>query len=359
MSAENPSADELPLADRLARQIASGGPISVAYYIGEANQHYYATRDPLGADGDFTTAPEISQMFGELVGLALADVWMRSGRRPEAAYVELGPGRGTLAADALRAMERAALASKAHLVETSPSLRDRQSALLPHVIHHDSIDSLPDQGPLLVVANEFFDALPVRQCIRVGDEWRERVVIAREEAGRFIPVAGYRRIESGLPPMANEAPEGAIIESPIVGAGIAYALAHRIARQGGAAILIDYGYEGPALGDTLQAVKAHKFADPFADPGEVDLTTHVDFTVLGNMARQAGLRVHGPVGQGDFLRQLGIDARADQLARSAPARAQNVEIARHRLTDKAEMGTLFKAMAWTHPDWADPAGFGK
>ncbi|BBF68907.1 class I SAM-dependent methyltransferase [Sphingomonas bisphenolicum] len=351
------SPETASLADRLARQIASGGPISVAHYISEANQHYYATRDPLGADGDFTTAPEISQMFGELVGLALADVWMRSGRRPETVYAELGPGRGTLAADALRAMERAALAPKVHLVETSPALRGRQLALLPHAIHHDSIDSLPETGPLLVVANEFFDALPVRQCIRVGDEWRERVVVSREAEGRFLPVPGYRRIESGLPPFAVDAPEGAILESPIVGAGIAYALAHRIARQGGAAIIIDYGHEGPALGDTLQAVKAHQFADPFTDPGEVDLTTHVDFNVLGNMARQAGLRVHGPVGQGDYLRKLGIDARADQLARTAPARAAEVEAARHRLTDAAEMGTLFKAMAWTHPDWADPAGF--
>ncbi|MEC3950579.1 class I SAM-dependent methyltransferase [Sphingobium sp. HWE2-09] len=351
------SAEPVALADRLARQIASGGPISVAHYIAEANQHYYATRDPLGAEGDFTTAPEISQMFGELVGLALADIWMRSGRRPDPAYVELGPGRGTLAADALRAMERAALAPKMHLVETSPTLRERQSAMLPHVVHHDTIDSLPDTGPLLVVANEFFDALPVRQCIRVGDEWRERVVVSREAAGRFLPVPGYRRIESGLPSFAVDAPEGAILESPIVGAGIAYALAHRIAKQGGAAIIIDYGYEGPALGDTLQAVRAHQFADPFTDPGEVDLTTHVDFTILGNMARQAGLRVHGPVGQGDYLRQLGIEARADQLARTAPARAAEVEAARHRLTDGAEMGMLFKAMAWTHPDWADPAGF--
>ncbi|KQM98550.1 ATP synthase subunit beta [Sphingobium sp. Leaf26] len=353
MSPEQPD-----LARRLAGQIASGGPISVAHYIGEANQHYYANRDPLGADGDFTTAPEISQMFGELVGLALADIWMRSGRRPDPAYVELGPGRGTLASDAIRAMARAALAPHLHLVETSPTLRERQRALLPHVAHHDTIDSLPETGPLLVVANEFFDALPVRQCIRVGDEWRERVVVSREVEGRFIPVPGYRRIESGLPPLAVEAPEGAIIESPIVGAGIAYALAHRIARQGGAAIIIDYGYEGPALGDTLQAVKAHQFADPFADPGEADLTIHVDFTVLGNMARQAGLRVHGPVGQGAFLRQLGIDARAEQLANTAPARAAEVETARHRLTDEAEMGILFKAMAWTHPDWADPAGFG-
>lgn len=344
------------LAEHFRRLIRNFGPIPLGQYMAEANAHYYASRDPLGAAGDFTTAPEIHQMFGEMIGIWLADLRARAGAT-DAVYVELGPGRGTLASDALRAMERAALAPKVHLVETSPTLRDRQRALLPHVVHHDRIDTLPEQGPLLVVANEFFDALPVRQCIRVGEEWRERVVIAREEEGRFIPVAGYRRIESGLPPMAAEAPEGAIIESPIVGAEIAYALAHRIARQGGAAILIDYGYEGPALGDTLQAVKAHRFADPFADPGEADLTTHVDFTMLGNMARQAGLRVHGPVGQGDFLRQLGIDARAEQLARTAPARAAEVEAARARLTDGEAMGTLFKAMAWTHPDWADPAGF--
>jgi len=352
------SAEPLPLAERLARQIAAGGPISVAHYMAEANQHYYATRDPLGAQGDFTTAPEISQMFGELVGLCLADVWMRSGRRPGPLYAELGPGRGTLASDALRAMESAALAPRIHFVETSPTLRERQRALLPNVTHHDSVDSLPVEGPLLIVANEFFDALPVRQCIRVGEEWRERVVIRREQEGRFMAVPGYRRIESGLPPIAAQAQDGAIIETPIVGAGIAYALAQRIAKQGGAAIIIDYGYAGPLLGDTLQAVKAHEFADPFANPGEVDLTTHVDFTTIGNMARQAGLRVLGPVDQGAYLRDLGIDARADQLARTSPARAAEVETARARLTDADAMGSLFKAMAWVHPDWADPAGFG-
>ncbi|RJG55973.1 class I SAM-dependent methyltransferase [Sphingobium terrigena] len=351
------SAEPLSLSERLARQIAAGGPISVAHYMAEANQHYYATRDPLGADGDFTTAPEISQMFGELVGLCLADIWMRSGRKPGPLYAELGPGRGTLAADALRAMESAALAPRVHFVETSPTLRERQRALLPHVTHHDNIDSLPTEGPLLIVANEFFDALPVRQCVRVGEEWRERVVIRREQEGRFIAVPGYRRIESGLPPIATQAQDGAIIETPIVGAGIAYALAQRIAKQGGAAIIIDYGYAGPLLGDTLQAVKAHAFADPFADPGEVDLTTHVDFTMIGNMARQAGLRVSGPVDQGAFLRELGIDARTDQLARTSPARAAEVEAARARLTDVDAMGSLFKAMAWVHPDWADPAGF--
>ncbi len=351
------SAEPLTLAERLARQIASGGPISVAHYIAEANQHYYGTRDPLGAQGDFTTAPEISQMFGELVGLALADIWMRSGSRPGALYAELGPGRGTLASDALRAMARIGLDPRVHFVETSPALRERQRALIPHVVHHDSVDSLPTEGPLLVVANEFFDALPVRQIVRVGGEWRERVLISRDEPGRFAPVPGYRKIEYVLPPIADSAEDGAIIETPIAGASVAYALAHRIAKQGGGAIIIDYGYEGPAIGDTLQAVTKHAFADPFADPGEVDLTTHVDFTMIGNMARQAGLRVAGPVGQGAFLQRLGIDARAHQLAMSAPDRAAEVEAAVTRLTSDNQMGALFKAMAWVHPDWADAAGF--
>ncbi len=353
------SADALPLARRLARQIDAGGPISIAHYMAEANGHYYGSRDPLGTTGDFVTAPEISQMFGELTGLCLADMWLRSGRRPNPLYVELGPGRGTLAADALRSMEGAALAPRMHFVETSEALRLRQKALLPHVTHHDSLDSLPDQGPLLVVANEFFDALPIRQLVRTGGEWRERVVIRREADDQiwFLPMPGYRQIESGIPPMAANAPDGSILETPPAGAAIALALANRIARQGGGAILIDYGYEGPALGDTLQAVRNHAFADPFLDPGECDLTAHVDFTVIGNMARHAGLKVLGPVGQGSFLRQLGIDVRAAQLAKGAPARAQELETARLRLTADDQMGTLFKVMAFVHPDWADPAGF--
>ncbi|MFK4793135.1 class I SAM-dependent methyltransferase [Sphingobium sp. ZW T5_29] len=349
----------MKLADRLARQIDSGGPISIAHYMAEANQHYYGTRDPLGVAGDFTTAPEISQMFGELVGLCLADIWMRSGSRPNAIYAELGPGRGTLASDALRAMASVDFTPEVRFVETSPTLRERQRILVPNVRHCDDVAGLPSDAPLLVVANEFFDALPVRQIVRAGDDWRERVVIhsTTDDATHFLPMPGYRRVESGIPLMAADAPEGSIFELPMAGAAIALELASRIARQGGAAIIIDYGYEGPAIGDTLQAVRGHGFVDPFVDPGESDLTTHVDFTMIGNMARQAGLRVLGPVSQGSFLRLLGIDGRADQLARTAPQRAAEVEAARHRLTADDAMGTLFKVMAFVHPDWVDPAGF--
>lgn len=361
VSAKDVSGDGLPLPERLKRQIESGGPISIAHYMAEANGHYYGTRDPLGQDGDFTTAPEISQMFGELVGLCLADMWMRSGRRPAPLYVELGPGRGTLAVDALRAMEGAALAPRVHFVETSPALRGRQKALLPHVIHHDTIDSLPEEGPLLVVANEFFDALPIRQLVRTGQEWRERVVIAQTDEAdgtiHFLPMPGYRQVEAGIPGMAADAPQGAVLETPPAGAAIAFMLAKRIAKQGGAAIIIDYGYEGPAIGDTLQAVRRHRFADPFVKPGESDLTAHVDFTVIGNMARQADLKILGPVGQGAFLQALGIDVRAAQLAQTSPERAEEIEAARARLTQAEQMGTLFKAMAIVHPDWAEPAGF--
>jgi len=348
---------QLSFAERLVRTIAAGGPMTLAQYMAQVNAHYYATRDPLGAAGDFTTAPEISQMFGELIGLALADVWMRSGRARSPCYVELGPGRGTLAADAVRAMEKLDLTPPVHLVETSPVLRGRQQALLPHAQFHDDIESLPDDRPLLVVGNEFFDALPIQQSVRTADGWRERMVGLGEDRP-FAPLTGERPVDARVPEALRDAPEGSIHESAPVGAAVMMGLARRLMRQGGAALFIDYGYEGPALGDSLQAVRGHRFADPFADAGDNDLTAHVDFTLIGNAARQEGLKVCGPVGQGAFLTRLGIEARAGVLARSAPDREEEIEAARRRLVDADQMGTLFKVIAAVHPDWALPEGFG-
>lgn len=331
--------------------------MTLAQYMAQVNTHYYATRDPLGAAGDFTTAPEISQMFGELIGLALADVWMRSGQTLSPHYVEFGPGRGTLAADALRAMERARLAPEVHLVETSPTLRERQQSLIPRARFHEDAESLPTDRPLLIVGNEFFDALPVQQAVKTAQGWRERMVALGEDRP-FVPIAGERPVDARLPPALRDAPDGSIHESAPVGAAIMMALARRLMRQGGIALFIDYGYEGPALGDTLQAVRDHRFADPFADAGENDLTTHVDFTLLGNVARQEGLRVFGPTGQGAFLTRLGIAARARTLTTAAPDRAEEIETAHRRLVDADQMGVLFKVMAIVHPDWAAPEGFG-
>lgn len=347
---------EASFAERIARSMAAGGPMTLSQYMAQVNAHYYATRDPLGAEGDFTTAPEISQMFGELLGLALADIWLRAGRRVPPCYVELGPGRGTLAADALRAMEQARLAPLVHLVETSPVLRERQQAVVPHATFHDDVDSLPTDRPLLIAANEFFDALPIQQSIKAPGGWREMVVGLGEDRP-FVRHASERPTDARIPEILRDAPDGSVHESAPAGAAIMLALARRLMRQGGAAFIIDYGYEGPALGDTLQAVRNHRFADPFADAGENDLTAHVDFTLLGNAALQEGLRVYGPVPQGAFLESLGIGARARALARSAPERTNEIETARRRLVDANQMGTLFKVLAVAHPDWPPPEGF--
>lgn len=344
-------------AERLCRTIAAGGPISLSSYMAQVNSHYYATRNPLGVGGDFITAPEISQMFGELIGLCLADIWHRAGHRHAPYYIELGPGRGTLAADALRAMEQARVAPKAHFVETSPALRAHQSSAVAHAQFHDDVESLPTDGPLLVVANEFFDALPIAQAVKAEDGWREVMVGLGDGARPLAPVMGERRVDARVPQTLRDAPQGSVHESCPVGATIMLTLARRIAKQGGAMIAIDYGYEGPATGDTLQAVRAHVYADPFADPGENDLTAHVDFTLLGNAARQEGLRVCGPVGQGDFLERLGIAARAQMLSRKTPDRGVEIEAARRRLCAPDQMGRLFRVLAVTHPDWPTPEGF--
>ncbi|PAX07263.1 methyltransferase [Sphingomonas lenta] len=317
-----------------------------------ANAHYYATRDPLGAGGDFTTSPEISQMFGELLGLWAADLWDRAGRL-DAVWVELGPGRGTLSADALRAAAKAGFAAPVHLVETSPTLREAQKARVPHAMWHETVDTLPVDRPLLVLANEFFDALPVRQLVRGVGVWHERLVACQDTL--FLPIAGPRVPEEIVPEPLRDADPGAIIETSPASVAIIRALASRIAAQGGALLAIDYGYEGLAVGDTLQAVRGHAYANPFESPGEQDLTAHVDFATLAAAAQAEGAAAWGPVGQGAFLRALGIDARAAALSRAAPLRTEEIETARNRLVEA--MGELFRVLAVTNRSWPAPAGF--
>jgi SAM-dependent MidA family methyltransferase len=322
----------LPLEERLRARIAAEGPISVRDYMADANAHYYATRDPFGAEGDFVTAPEISQMFGELIGVWLADLWQRAGKPAAARYVELGPGRGTLAEDALRAMRGAGLAPPVELVETSPVLRDAQAERVP-ARWHENISTLPESGPLLVVANEFFDALPVSQF--EGD--RElRVTL---ESGRFVRDGA---VETEVCALALQ---------------ITSAVAQRLVRQGGAALIIDYGHDRPGSGDTFQAMSGHASADPFEAPGTRDLTAHVDFHALAAAARAGGVHVFGPVGQGNWLEAMGIKLRAAALAKAVPERAAEIAADRERLTSPEQMGRLFKAMALIAPGWPEPAGF--
>jgi SAM-dependent MidA family methyltransferase len=316
--------------------------------MAEANAHYYASRDPLGAAGDFTTAPEISQMFGELVGLALADAWARAGQL-QAHYVELGPGRGTLAADALRAMAAAGLRPPVHLVETSPALRAAQAKRLPNARWHDDLSTLPEEGPLLVVANEFFDALPIHQWVRTENGWHELVVAWAD--GRFHRLPGPKR------PAPFEAAPGTIVETSPASVSILRGLAQRLAAQGGVALVVDYGPERSGTGDTLQAVAAHQFADPWIAPGERDLTAHVDFEALAAAASAEGVQVLGPKGQGAWLSALGIDLRTSALAKAAPHRAGEFEAARERLVAPDRMGILFKVMALVAPGWPAPEGF--
>jgi SAM-dependent MidA family methyltransferase len=324
-----------PAEERLRRRIAQEGAVTVADYMAEANAHYYATRDPLGAAGDFVTAPEISQMFGELIGVWLADLWLRAGRPDTVRYVELGPGRGTLAADALRAMRGAGLDPPLDLVETSPALRRAQAERLPTARWHDDPATVPAGGPLLIVANEFFDALPVRQFGPGGRELQVKL-----EDGRFVRDAA-----------------GEIIEDSPAAIAIAAELARRLAGQGGAALVVDYGYGRPASGDTLQAVSGHEFADPWEAPGTRDLSTHVDFTALAKAARDGGARVFGPRPQGDWLEAIGIQLRTASLAKAAPERTDEIAAARDRLTAPGQMGRLFKALALTAPGWPEPTGF--
>ncbi len=356
----------------LRRRIATTGPLTVAEYMAEALGHprfgYYATRDPFGAAGDFVTAPEVSQMFGELLGLWCVDAWQRLGAPGPVALVELGPGRGTLMADALRAARLVPgflAAVRVQLVEPSPLLRRAQAAALKPAglavppAWHTSLGEVPE-GPLLVLANEVFDALPVRQFVRTESGWAERMVDWDEAAGRlrWVLAGPVGAAAALIPPDRDTLPPGRVVEVCPAGLSLAAELGRRVASHGGAVLIVDYGYAAPGPGETLQAVRRHAFADPLADPGEADLTAHVDFAALAQSAREQGAAVHGPVAQGTLLQRLGIGQRAARLAAAAgTAEAEAVAAALHRLTAPEQMGTLFKALAIATPALGAPAGF--
>ncbi|MCJ2180649.1 class I SAM-dependent methyltransferase [Novosphingobium album (ex Hu et al. 2023)] len=346
---------EEPLAAVFQRLIANYGPITLQHFMGESNARYYAGKDPLGSAGDFITAPEVSQMFGELIGLWLADIWIRAGRGGTFHYVELGPGRGTLARDALRAMQRCGLEPQVHLVEASTALREIQRATVPHAGWHHDVSTLPDDAPLLLVANEFLDALPVRQLVKTPQGWRERMVDFQD--GRFLPVAGDKPMDAAVPQPMRDQSDGTLIETCPGAAAIVHDIAGRLAVQGGAALFIDYGYSRSQTGSTLQALKEHTKIDPFAMPGEADLTCLVDFEAMADAARAGGAHHLGTVTQGHFLRALGIETRAANLAASAPQHTASIGSAKDRLIGDSQMGTLFKVMGLASPDWPQGAGF--
>lgn len=356
-----------PLIDQIKRRIRKTGPISVAEYmemaLSDPEHGYYATRDPFGPEGDFITAPEVSQMFGEIVGVWAAHVWGALGSPAPFALVELGPGRGTLMADMLRAGAVApgfAAAARVHLVETSSALRERQRAGLEGagipVSWHESFAEVSG-GPMILIANEFFDALPVHQYVRAEGRWRERV-IGLDRAGNLA----WQTAESGaetcgiLAEFSRPEPD-MIVEISPQRAAFSAEIGARLARSGGAALIFDYGYAGPAAADTFQAVKRHSYADPLAEPGEADLTAHVDFAALAGAARTAGARCYGPITQAEFLSTLGIGVRAEMLKATRPDQAGKIDAALARLTDPDQMGALFQVTAFAGPDVPPPPPF--
>jgi len=337
------------------------GPVSIAEYMAAALGHpkwgYYNLKDPLGFHGDFTTAPEISQLFGELIGVWCANWWREIGSPNKFILAELGPGRGTLISDALRTasvLPEFKKAAEIHLIESSPVFREIQKMTLEgqNVIWHNQIENLPE-GPVIVIANEFFDVLPIRQFQAAADGWHERLVDVDEE--------GFRLVLSPLATSGNDFPPGKpgdVYENSVPREAVVSDLAKRICETGGAALIIDYGHTISAVGDTLQAVQSHKYTDPFKNPGQSDITAHVDFQALCRSAKRAGAKTYGPVTQSKFLQQLGIFLRADKLRLDATKQQQtDIDLAIHRLTDKGQMGELFKVLVITEPSNPAPPGF--
>jgi SAM-dependent MidA family methyltransferase len=339
----------------LKRLIRETGPIPLSQFMGESNARYYASRDPLGEQGDFITAPEITQVFGELIGIWFADLWSRMTKRKHIHYVELGPGRGTLAKDALGAAAKQGLKPKIHFVETSATLRKIQREAFPICIHHHDISTLPDDAPLLIIANEFFDALPVQHLIRSTDGWYSRLVGLDGDAFTFV--TGRQRMDDLVPSSWITASQGTMIETCPAAVAVMAEIARRLKDQGGAALIIDYGHMELRSGSTLQALKSHQKVDIFAHPGEADLTAHVDFELLQQVAEQHGADVMGLQYQGEWLIQMGIDTRMEMLIRRAPNEREKFNRQRNRLVKESEMGTLFKVLGLCGRRWPFGAGF--
>ena len=350
-----------PLETILKTQITAQGPLSVSEYMTICLFHpehgYYSTRDPFGTEGDFVTAPEISQMFGELIGLTLAQTWMDQGQPAQIALVELGPGRGTLMADILRTLRAVpdfAKACDVHFVEASTRLKAVQKETLQgyEPIWHDTVDELPESLPIYAIANEFFDALPIRQMVRDGEEWRERQVGLADDALAF-GLSGPAPL-TALAHRFEDTKDDDLVETCAPAPAILQAIASRIEANGGAALIFDYG-DWRSLGDTLQAVHAHEKVDALFKPGQSDLTAHVDFEALVADLACSHSRL---TPQGIFLERLGITDRAQTLAKNLSGAALDQHIAAHRrLTHPEEMGTLFKTLALFPKDANPPAGY--
>jgi NADH dehydrogenase [ubiquinone] 1 alpha subcomplex assembly factor 7 len=358
-----------PLVAELKKLIASSGPMPVWRYMELCLTHpkygYYVSRDPLGREGDFTTAPEVSQMFGELLGLWAASVWRAMDSPLALRLIELGPGRGTMMADALRALRVLPPLYQAlsiHLVEINPVLRAKQAETLSgvrNIMWHNHIDEVPP-GPSVILANEYFDVLPVHQVVKRENGWHERTVEIGADGGLAFGASAepMPRFEVLLPPLVRAAPVGAVFEwrpdAEIM------KIATRVRDDGGAALIVDYGHLRSDAGDTFQAIARHSFTDPLKNPGQADVTAHVDFQALVRAAEDLGARVHGPVPQGEFLKALGIEQRAATLmAKTTPEVSEDISGALKRLTEggRGGMGSMFKVVAISDPALIVLAGF--
>jgi NADH dehydrogenase [ubiquinone] 1 alpha subcomplex assembly factor 7 len=355
------------LTARLVRHIRAHGPLTVAAFMAMALHDpkggYYARRQPLGAAGDFVTAPEISQIFGELIGLWCADLWQRMGSPDPVIVAELGPGRGLLMADFLRAASGVAGfrdAMRLCLVEASPVLRAEQQRRLADAdaVWLDDIGGLPD-GPLLLVANEFLDALPIRQLVRGSEHWAERLVALDGDSQLcFAEGPESPALTLLIPPAQRDAAPGTIVELCLAATALSAGLAERFRGQPGAALFVDYGYAAPTGRSTLAAIDTHRAAAILDAPGTADLSAHVDFAAIAAAARASGALVCGPAPQGAFLKALGAELRLEMLSRrAAPDQRAALETGLKRLIDPSEMGTLFQALAIVSPGLAAPAGF--